>query len=384
MKHFLLLIAIVVLSSALSACGTGESGRSFAATVPVAQGIALQPTATASDTPTATHTPTNTLTPTSTYTPTYTPTPTATLTPTITPSPTATLTPTITNTPTPIPTATFADPADDPNYTPPPSWTPPPIDAGALAPDRYTFRRPISSANRDWLDRTYPYGSTGGGRYGVHLGVDFQNPSGTPVLAAGNGTVYYAGDDVTRVFGPRPNYYGNVVVLQHAPNADGLMTFTLYGHLSRVDVLTGQTVAAGEQLGAVGAAGIAIGPHLHFEVRVGNPDNFMSTRNPDLWILPYYGYGTIAGTVRSASGAVLRDVTVQVETASGERDVPRYAFSYADDTVNGDSQIGENFTLGDLPATYYDVTVRANGRRLFQQIMYVYPNKTTRLDIVLN
>lgn len=376
-------LMIVILGLSLAGCAGGEP-TPFAATIPVAQAVTVLPTATASDTPTATNTPTDTPTPTSTYTPTPTYTLTPTYTPTFTLTPTITPSPTVTNTPTPIPTATFANPADDPNYTPPPSWTPPPADAGALVPDRYTFRRPIGSANRDWLDRTYPYGSTGGGRYGVHLGVDFQNPVGTPILAAGNGTVYYAGDDVTRVFGPRPNYYGNVVVIQHAPNSDGLMTFTLYGHMSRVDVQTGQAVSAGQQIGVVGAEGIAIGPHLHFEVRIGNPDNFMSTRNPDLWILPYYGYGTLAGQVRDASGAVLRDVTLQIETASGERGVPRYAFTYADETVNSDTQIGENFSLGDLPATYYDVTVRANGRRLFQQIIYVYPNKTTWLDITLN
>jgi hypothetical protein len=88
--------------------------------------------------------------------------------------------------------------------------------------------------------------------------------------------------------------------------------------------------------------------------------------------------------VTDAAGNPLKDVTVTVESATGERITPRYAFSYADDTVNGATQLGENFTLGDLPANYYDVTVRSNGRRLFQQIVYVYPNQTTWLDIQLD
>jgi len=247
------------------------------------------------------------------------------------------------------------------------------------------LRRPISDAGTNWVDRTYPYGSTSGGRYRTHHGVEFQNPQGTPVLAAADGTVYYAGDDLGRVFGPNSNYYGNLIVIQHGfTSPQGEPVFTVYGHLSRIEVEAGQSVSAGQQIGAVGAEGIALGPHLHFEVRVGNPDSFDYTRNPELWIYPYGGYGTLTGRVTDAAGNILRDVTIQVESAAGEKITPRFAFSYADDTVNSDPALGENFTLGDLPANYYDVTVRANGRRLFQQIVYVYPNKTTWLDVKLD
>lgn len=374
---------------ALSACA-GEAATPFAATVPAAGAVSVLPTLTPSDTPTVTPTPTATLTPTptATFTPTLTPsntpTPTPTLTPSLTPTLTPSLTPTASHTPTPIPTATFANPEDDPNYTPPPTWTPPPADASVVVADHYILRRPIPSSRTDYVDRTYPYGSTAGGRYQVHHGVEFQNPVGTPVLAAANGTVYYAGDDLGRVFGPQPNYYGQLIVLEHAARSpEGLPVYTLYGHVSRVDVTAGQVVAAGDQIGVVGAEGIAIGPHLHFEVRVGDADCFCATRNPDLWIRPYFGYGTLAGQVTDANGNILRDVTLQVERAEAPRGVPRYAFSYAGDSVNGDPAIGENFTLGDLPADYYDVTVRANGRRLFQQVVYVYPNRTTWLDVRL-
>ena len=40
--------------------------------------------------------------------------------------------------------------------------------------------------------------------------------------------------------------------------------------------------------------------------------------------------------------------------------------------------------MGDLPASYYDITVRANGRRLFQEAIYIYPDRTTWLDIQIN
>lgn len=382
-KHsFLGCVCLLLLS--LTACGAPQV-TPFAATLPATQAVSLLPTLTPSHTPTATYTPTLTPTPTATYTPTLTPTftPTLTPTPTFTPSVTPTFTPTQTFTP--IPTATFANPADDPNYTPPPTWTPPPESPGVTLNDHYRLRRPIPNAQTDYGDRTYPYGGTSGGTYRIHHGLDFQNPSGTPVIAAADGTVYYAGDDIASIFGPQPNFYGNVVVIQHGfSSPEGQPVYTLYGHLSQISVATGQPVATGDRIGSVGAAGIAIGPHLHFEVRVGDPQSYFATRNPDLWIYPYSGFGTLAGRVTDATGAPLSNVTIQLDAPDGRRAVSRYAFSYAENTVNPDPTFGENFTIGDLPANYYEVTVRANGRRLFQRVIYVYPAKTTWIDIQLN
>ena len=58
--------------------------------------------------------------------------------------------------------------------------------------------------------------------------------------------------------------YGNLVVLDH-----GFGISTRYGHLSRIGVRVGQTVRAGELIGAVGSTGVSTGAHLHFEVIVG-------------------------------------------------------------------------------------------------------------------
>lgn len=339
------------------------------------------PTLPPTRTPTPTLTPTLTSTPTATFTSTYTLTPTITPLPTITLSPTTTPSPTITNTPVPIASATPTDPSSDPNYTPPPTWTPPPLDSMVTVPDHYFLRRPIADSGVNWVDRTYPYGGTSGRRLAVHLGVEFVNPRGTPILAAADGTVLFAGQDNTTQVGPRLDYYGNVVVIQHSfTTPDGLPVFTLYGHMDRVEVQTGQVVRQGTPIGNVGATGIAFGPHLHFEVRVGNGFDSTATRNPELWIYPFQTFGTLAGRVTNASGVPLYDVTLQVEST----DIRRYAFSYADNSVNSDPVIGENFTLGDLPANYYEVTVRDNGRMRFQKIIYVFPNRTNWIDVVLN
>jgi len=364
----------LILALGLAAgCQPTPAATPFAATLPAAptvvsaaQAITAVPTANPLPTRTATLPPTLTFTPSPT--------------PTLTPSPTITPTPTATLSPTPIASPTPTDPANDPNNTPAPTWTPPPPDSSAQIADHYRLRRPIAQGATNWVARTYPYGNTSGGRLQVHLGVDMENPRGTPVIAAADGAVLYAGDDAATLFGPKNTYYGNLVVLQHGfTDASGQPVFTLYGHMQRVDVQTGQMVKQGDQIGIVGDSGVAFGPHLHFEVRVGDAFNYRATRNPELWIYPYPTYGTLAGRVTDANGALLYDVTLQVKSS----DISRYAFSYADDTVNPDPVFGENFVLGDLPANYYTVTVSDNGRLRFQQLIYVYPNRTTWLDVQL-
>lgn len=349
----------------------------------------------ASGTPTQTLTPTLTTTHRSqialrsfTATPTASPTPThdpmsGFATNTQPPSATPSNTPTVTNTAVPSTPITNGLQAamTDPNGTPLPTWTPPPPDPSTQIQDHYFFGRPIADGGVNWVDRTYPYGSTAGGRLQPHLGVDMGNPNGTPILAAEAGVVFYAGDDISVVFGPQPDYYGHVVVIQHnVTTFDGLPVFTLYGHMDRFEVQTGQSVSRGQQIGTVGATGIAMGPHVHFEVRVGDPYNYGATRNPELWIRPYPGYGTLAGRTLDSAGNRLYDVTIKVQSI----DITRYAFSYADDRVNPDSQFGEHYVLGDLPADYYEVTVGENGRVRFRQYVYIYPNRTTWLDIRLN
>jgi murein DD-endopeptidase MepM/ murein hydrolase activator NlpD len=90
---------------------------------------------------------------------------------------------------------------------------------------------------------------------GFHAGIDLLAPRGTPVLAAGPGTVTWAG--------PRAGGWGRLVVIRHP---DGVRT--LYAHLASISVKVGWQVAGGTILGRVGASGDATGPHLHFEVRV--------------------------------------------------------------------------------------------------------------------
>ena len=91
----------------------------------------------------------------------------------------------------------------------------------------------------------------------AHKGVDYAAPTGTPIHAAGDGTIKYRG---------WMNGYGNFVVIQHSGSIS-----TAYGHMSRfASERIGQHVSQGQVIGFVGMTGLATGPHLHYEFRVNN------------------------------------------------------------------------------------------------------------------
>jgi peptidoglycan hydrolase-like protein with peptidoglycan-binding domain len=88
----------------------------------------------------------------------------------------------------------------------------------------------------------------------LHTGIDFPVPYGTPVAAAGVGTVIFADYN--------SGGYGNLVVVQHR-----LGYSSWYAHLSSISAWVGEAVAGGTLIGNVGSTGHSTGPHLHFEVR---------------------------------------------------------------------------------------------------------------------
>jgi murein DD-endopeptidase MepM/ murein hydrolase activator NlpD len=270
---------------------------------------------------------------------------------------------------TPSPTAT-ASPAP-PTATPAPGREP-----------RFHLRRPIASSGANFIDRTYPYGDTQQGVRPLHHGVEFVNPIGTAVLAAADGTVVYGGPDSETVFGPHAGYYGSVIVIEHpytAPNGEPI--YTLYGHLERVNVEAGDTVEVGFPIGTVGMSGVAVGPHLHFEVRVGDPYSFDATRNPEFWLIPFPRTGVLAGAVVDEAGSPIHGAEVQIHSASSDR--VRYTFTYGGDSVNGDALWQENFTYGDLPVGDYTVYINVNGVNLFSERVTVTDQAITWIDAEL-
>jgi peptidoglycan hydrolase-like protein with peptidoglycan-binding domain len=113
------------------------------------------------------------------------------------------------------------------------------------APGGVYFLRPVRG----------PIGDGFGMRWGrMHTGLDFPQPAGTPIGAAGVGTVKFAGFNT--------GGYGHLVVVTHRLGFE-----SWYAHMSRIAVRPGQAVTGGTRIGYVGSTGHATGPHLHFEVR---------------------------------------------------------------------------------------------------------------------
>ncbi|HEX9049056.1 MAG TPA: M23 family metallopeptidase [Anaeromyxobacter sp.] len=158
--------------------------------------------------------------------------------------------PTATPIATPTSTATATSAASP---TPKPASTAP--STPAISPPPRASAGPREDARLAWPLQGVLYG-----RYGVraghrHDGIDIAAPEGTPVLAAGAGTVIYAGEQAG---------YGALVILKHE---GGLVT--LYAHNSKLLVGEGERVRRGQPIARVGESGRTSGPHLHFEVREG-------------------------------------------------------------------------------------------------------------------
>lgn len=292
-------------------------------------------------------------------------TPIATLTalPTVTPTPTISPTPSHTATATPVPRATVE--LGSLPYPP----------AGFDGPSHFFFGSPTGG----FIASSYRYGSVGPGqRFAPHHGVDYSAPAGADVVAVAPGTIYYAGSDLERLFGPQNDFYGNLVVLQLAQPWNGRAVFALYGHLDQIFVQAGQAVAAGEVVGTVGATGVALGPHPHLEVRLDFPESYWDTRNPELWLTPAGGYGALAVRVTNAAGFYLPGVRVDFVCADA---APRFMETYWYSGVNPDDVYGENAAMMNIPPGYCDFELTVAGQKVEYRDALVASGTVSFVDI---
>ena len=225
------------------------------------------------------------------------------------------------------------------------------------------------------MDPTYRYASTANGTRDPHHGVEIGKDYGAPVQAAADGVVVFAGPDKAAVYSPWQNFYGNMVVIHHADNL-----FTLYAHLSKIDVEAGQTVKMGEKIGEIGQSGAATGSHLHFEVRRGEVENYLSTVNPELWLVASRTeYGAVSFAIFDEAGQFqLATLTLQHYSDANE-----ILEAYYVDTYDPHMPMyEENAALGDLPAGHYRITLIQNGH-IYERWVEVKSGKLTQVVIVV-
>ncbi len=263
-------------------------------------------------------------------------------------------------------------------------WNPPPlippVSHDPLGRDHYYLSRPVdSSANNKGLFY-YSYGTDGpDNTWRIHTGLDMPNPIGQTIRAAGEGTVVWAGPSFQSTFS-----YGNVVMIEHDFGFNGRRIYTLYAHMSAVLVVQGQFVQAGDAIGLVGNTGRVTGPHVHFEVRLGDPNStkiptYGDTYNPLLWMVPYVGTGVIAGVAEDASGHMVNDADITVRnwaTGLNQDTTTSYVFQGTSIDVNSDPVWDENFAVSDIPVGRYQVIANINGNSV-SSIVNVIEGTTT-------
>lgn len=245
----------------------------------------------------------------------------------------------------------------------------------------FLFQRPIVPPGNTSVDVTYRFASTANGTRDPHRGVEFLNKFGTPVHAAGDGRVVFAGPDDTPAYSPWRNFYGNLVVIEHTDDL-----YTLYAHLSKITVRQGQQVAAGEQVGAVGQTGVAIGSHLHFEVRRGDAEDYFSPQNPELWLVPNldeagHPLGALQLSIVDSTGQLVNRAEYTLEPVSGHSQPSNgifYGITYSSELLYS----GENAGLNDLSPGTYRLALLYNGH-IYERRVEVESGKLTQVIIIV-
>jgi hypothetical protein len=236
------------------------------------------------------------------------------------------------------------------------------------------LQRPIAPRDNDHIDQTYRYGSTMGGNFQQHQGVEFNNPDGTPVLAAGAGTVVYAG----------PAEAGALTVsIRHDTTVtrDGV-TYRLYStyyHNSSLEVKVGDRVRAGQRISRVGNTGRATNDHLHLELAAAPTDSLGAivdstqrfppyTTNAELWVRPLPGTGIVAGQVVGSDGKPVPQARIYGLVKPKPSETP---FSFAEtygDKGHPHPLYREHFAVGDVPAGRYVVGTEIEGKRVLREV----------------
>ncbi len=242
-----------------------------------------------------------------------------------------------------------------------------------VAPRTVWYQRPIRLADNSYIDQTYRYGSTMGGNFQPHQGVEFNNPDGTSVHAIGDGVVVYAG----------PAEAGALTVaIRHDSmlNVDGgKYIFSVYYHNSSLGVTVGQRVRAGDVISQVGNTGRATNDHLHLEVHTAPTDDVHQivdslqrypayTTNPELWITPLPGTGIVAGQVFDGAGHPIEQARIYGIVKPEPAETP-YSFAETYGPKNHPHPLyGEHFAVSDVPPGVYLMGVEIEGRKVFRKV----------------
>jgi hypothetical protein len=243
------------------------------------------------------------------------------------------------------------------------------------------FHRPIALTDQPYIDQTYRYGSTMGGYFQQHQGVEFNNADGTPVHAIGDGTVVWSG----------PAERGALTVaIRHdrglelgttapAPDTGHRFLFSVYYHNSKLLAQVGQRVTTGDVIALVGNTGRATNDHLHLEVHpvpydsvalVVDPEQRYPayTSNPELWIEPLPGTGVVAGQVWDSHGQAVKQARIYGLVKPEPQETPFSFIETYGERAHGTPTYHDHFAIGDVPPGEYTLGVEIEGKRVYRRI----------------
>ena len=170
----------------------------------------------------------------------------------------------------------------------------------------------------------------------LHTGVDLAAPGQTPILAAADGRVAFAGP---------ASGYGNLILIEHTSNGQRVASGYAHMNADSIRVRVGDTVTAGQAIAAVGMAGNTTGPHLHFEIRPGRAN--AAPVDPEPWLASQ-------GAAELRSGQDASDTGCGAEPESGPTS------SYPD--KNPDGMVDDPTTDGQITGRTAHVLTQIQAR----------------------
>jgi murein DD-endopeptidase MepM/ murein hydrolase activator NlpD len=249
------------------------------------------------------------------------------------------------------------------------------------APKHTWFRRPIALTDQPYIDQTYRFGSTMGGNFQPHQGVEFNNADGTPVHAIGDGVVVHAGPAEAGALTVAIKHDRRLSVTpgRRPGVSPPLWVFSVYYHNSRLLAHVGDRVKAGDVIALVGNTGRATNDHLHLEVHASP---FDSTRlivdpavryppyntNPELWIDPLPGTGIVAGQVWDSAGKAVQQARIYGLVKAAPSETPFSFIETYGPRNHVDPVYQEHFAISDVPPGEYVLGVAIDGKRVFRRV----------------
>jgi murein DD-endopeptidase MepM/ murein hydrolase activator NlpD len=248
------------------------------------------------------------------------------------------------------------------------------------------FSRPIKLADNSQIDQTYRFGSTMGGNFQPHQGVEFNNADGTAVMAIGDGVVAWSG----------PAERGALTVaIRHdsllwLSDGSSRFVYSVYYHNSVLTAKVGERVTRGAKIAEVGHTGRATNDHLHLEVHASPVDSVHLivdpevrfppyATNPELWIEPLPGTGAIAGQVFDAAGAPVPQARIYGIDKPLPQETP-FAFAETYGPRNNPSPMyGEHFAISDVPYGLHKLRVKIDNKWIEREVAVV-PGKLTWVE----